>query len=72
MLTAVAGGSSVAAVGAVAVEGAPSLDAFASMFTMAGGTPGERQKERVHLEFYQNVSFSCFYKPILAASTSVY
>lgn len=45
MLTAVAGGSSVAAVGAVAVEGAPSLNAFASMFTVAGGAPGEHADE---------------------------
>lgn len=43
-LTAVAGGSSVSAVGAVAVEGAPRLSASTSMFTVTGGTP-ERQTE---------------------------
>lgn len=40
LLTAVAGGSSVAAVGAVAMEGVPRLSTSASMLAEAGGTPG--------------------------------
>ena len=46
MLTAVAGGSSVAAVGAVTVEGAPRLRAFTAVFTVAGGAPGETHTDR--------------------------
>lgn len=44
VLTAVAGGSSVAPVGAITVEGAPRLSASAAMFTATGGAP-ERQTE---------------------------
>lgn len=45
LLTAVAGGSSVATVGAVTVEGAPRLRTLSSMFAVTRGTPG-RQKHR--------------------------
>lgn len=38
-LTAVAGGSSVAAVGAVAVKAAPGLRAYAAMFAQIGRAP---------------------------------
>lgn len=62
-LTAVAGGSSVATVGAVAVEGAPRLSAFTSMFTMTGGTP-ERKANRAKKGVLSNVLFKKFLKDV--------
>lgn len=46
LLTAVAGGSSVAAVGAVAVEGGPRLSASASVFAVTGRAPERKDRER--------------------------
>lgn len=66
-LTAVAGGSSVATVGAVTVESAPRLGASTSMLAVAGGTPGrqmetygdkETQKRIVCQKFWE-VSQGC-------------
>lgn len=57
-LTAVAGGSFVSCVGAVAVEGIPRLRAFPSMFTIAGRAPA-RQTEAYRLLLLTRLDISC-------------
>lgn len=60
-LTAVAGGSSVASVGAITVEGAPWLRTSSTMFAVAGRTPERHEEEdtktdRKKKKICQNVS----------------
>jgi len=57
MLTGVAGGSSVAAVGAVTVEGAPRLSTSTSVFTVTWGT-SERQTEKKYKQEREKLTIS--------------
>lgn len=58
LLTAVAGGSPVATVGAVTVKGAPRLSTYSSMFAVTGGTPWrmkETDREREMFSVFSKV-----------------